>query len=137
VRTPVTEPATREFFREFDRLQQEPVPAEELERAKRSIVGGFARTLESPDGILSRTLELVQNGLPMDYWDTYPSRIQAVTAADVQRVARQYLGKNRIQLISEGERSQIEEGLKKFGPVEIVDAAHPGGGGGAGRRGRR
>lgn len=134
VRTPVTEPAAREFFNEFNRLQDEPVSETELERAKRSIVGGFALTLESPDQILNRTLDLVQNGLPLDYWDTYPARIQAVTAADVQRVARQYLGKNRIQVIAVGERSQIEAGLKQFGPIEIVDPSQLGGGSG-GRRG--
>ncbi len=123
VRTPVTEPATREFFREFARLQDEPVATYDLDRAKRSLIGSFAGTLESPEAILLRTLDLVQNDLPLDYWDVYPTRVQAVTPADVQRVARKYLGKNRIQLIAVGERSQIEEGLKKFGPVEIVDAA--------------
>lgn len=122
VRTPVTEPATREFFREFDRLQNEPVAPPDLDRAKRSLIGSFASTLESPEAILARTLDLVQNDLPLDYWDIYPARIQAVTPADVQRVARKYLGKNRIQLIAVGERSQIEEGLKKFGPVENIDA---------------
>ncbi len=137
VRTPVTEPAVREFIHEFERLQDEPVSGNDLERAKRSIVGSFALTLESPQGILGRTLELVQNDLPLDYWDTYPLRIQAVTAADVQRVAKQYLGKNRIQLIAVGERIQIEEGLKKFGPIEIIDASQLGGGAGGGRRGRR
>ena len=136
VRTPVTEPAVREFLKEFDRLQDETVSVEELDRAKRSIVGSFAATLESPEGILTRTLGLVENGLPLDYWDTYPERIQAVTPADVQRVARKYLGKNRIQLIAVGERSQIEDGLKKFGPVEIVDASQLGGGGGRGGRRR-
>jgi predicted Zn-dependent peptidase len=137
VRTAVTEPATREFFYEFNRLQDQPVPEAEMERAKRSLVGSFAGTLENPEGILERALVLVQNGLPADYWDTYPARIQAVTAADVQRVARQYLGKNRIQVIAVGERSQIEAGLKNFGPIEIVDAAELGGGGGGrGRRGR-
>ena len=135
VRTPVTEPAVREFFREFDRLQDTPVSENDLERAKRSIVGSFAMTLESPDSILNRTLELVQYGLPLDYWDTYPAKIQAVTAEDVRRVAQKYLGKNRIQLIALGERSQIEAGLKKFGPVEIVDASELGGG--VGRGGRR
>ena len=72
----------------------------------------------------------------MDYWDTYPAKIQAVSAEDVQRVARKYLGKNRIQLFAVGERSQIEAGLKKFGPVEIVDASQLTGAGGGGRRGR-
>ena len=108
----------------------------ELEQAKRSLIGSFAGTMESAEGILDRTLVLVQNGLPLDYWDTYPARIEAVTAADVQRVARQYLGKNRIQVLAVGERSQIEEGFKSFGPIEIVDAAELGGGGRGGRRGR-
>jgi predicted Zn-dependent peptidase len=134
VRTPVTEPAVREFFNEFDRLQNERVSERDLERAKRSIIGSFATTLESPDAILTRTLELVQLGLPMDYWDTYPAKIQAVTVDDVQRVAKKYLGKNRIQLIAVGERSKIEDGLKKFGPVEIVDPSEIGGGRGGGRR---
>ncbi len=135
VRTPVTEPAVREFMREFDRLQDEFVTQNDLDRAKRSIVGSFATTLESPDAVLSRTLDLVENGLAMDYWDAYPARIQAVTAEDVQRVARKYLGKDRIQLIAVGERTQIEPGLRKFGPVEIVDPAELGGAArGAGRR---
>src|SRR5204863_5302135 len=103
---------------------------DELDRAKRSIVGSIARTLESADGILARTLELVENALPLDYWDTYPEKIQAVTPDDVQRVSRKYLGENRIQLIAVGERSKIEEGLKKYGPVEVVVPESVGAGGG-------
>lgn len=121
VRTEVTEPAVAEFFKEFARLQNEPVPDAELEQAKRSILGSFALTLENPQGILARTLELVQNGLPMNYWDVYPARIQAVTAADVQRVARKYLAQGKIQLLAVGERKAIEAGLGKFGPLEVVD----------------
>ncbi len=136
VRTPVTEPAVGEFFNEFNRLQDELVPTEELDRAKRSIVGSFAGTLESPDAILARTMDLVENGMPLDYWDTYPAHIQAVTPQEVQRVAKKYMGKGRIQLIAVGERAQIEAGLKKFGPIEIVDATQLVGAGGGGRRGR-
>ena len=122
VRTPVTEPAVREFLREFQRIQDEPVTASELVRAKRAIIGSWARTLESADGILQRELELVQNGLPESYWDTYPTRVEAVTAADVRRVAQKYLGKGRIQLVAVGVRKEIEEPLKKLAPVEVVDS---------------
>lgn len=124
VRTPVTAPAVGAFLDEFARLQTSPVSADELDRAKRALVGSFARTLESPEGILSRTLELVQNDLPLDYWDKFPARVQAVTADDVERVARKYLGEKRIQLIAVGERSAVESGLAKYGTVEIVE---PGG----------
>jgi predicted Zn-dependent peptidase len=122
VQTPVTAPAVKEFFGEFRRLVNEPVTAAELERAKRAIVGSFARTLESPEDILQRALELVENGLPLDYWDAFPAKVQAVSAADVQRVARRYLGENQVQLIVVGERAKIEAGLKPYGPVEIYDA---------------
>ena len=79
--------------------------------------------MENSQGILGRTLELVQNGLPLDYWETYPAKVQAVTPADIQRVAKQYLGKGRIQVIAVGERKQIEAGLKQFGDIEIVDTS--------------
>ena len=121
VRTEVTEPATGEFFFEFKRLQDQLVSEDELNRVKRSIIGGFALTLESSDGILGRSTELVQNGLPATYWDTYPALIQAVTAKDVQRVARKYLGGSNIQLFVVGERKKIEAGLAKYGTVEVVD----------------
>ena len=123
VRTEVTEPATGEFFFEFKRLQDQLVSEDELNRVKRSIIGGFALTLESSEGILGRSIELVQNGLPATYWDTYPGLIQAVTAQDVQRVARKYLGGSNIQLFVVGERKKIEAGLAKYGTVEIVEPA--------------
>jgi zinc protease len=121
VRTEVTGPATQAFLDEFKRLQTEPVSEIELDRAKRTLVGSFARTLESPDSILGKYTELIRNNLPLNYWETYPAKIQAVTAADVQRVARKYIGDNRIQIIAVGERSTIEPVLKQFGPIQLYD----------------
>jgi len=128
VRTAVTAPAIVEFLHEFGRLQDEPVSQAELDRTKRAIVGSFARTLENSEGMLSRAMDLVQYGLPSNYWDTYPKLVEAVTAADVQRVARQYLGKGRAQIFVVGERKDIEESLKQFGPVEIVEQQKAAGG---------
>jgi predicted Zn-dependent peptidase len=124
VRTAVTEPAIGEFFFEFKRLQSEPVGAGELESAKRSLIGSFARTLESPEAILGQTLELVQAGLPLDYWDTYPSKIEAVTPDDILRVAKKYLDLTHLQLMVVGEKSSIEAGLEKYGTVKLVDPTH-------------
>jgi predicted Zn-dependent peptidase len=129
VRTAVTAPAIVEFLREFQRLQDEPVTQAELDRTKRAIVGSFARTLENSEGMLSRAMDLVQYGLPSNYWDTYPKLVEAVTTSDVQRVARQYLSKGRAQIFVVGERKEIEDSLKQFGPVEIVEPQRTGGAG--------
>jgi predicted Zn-dependent peptidase len=122
VRTPVTGDAAREFVREIKRLSEDTVPADELARMKRALVGSFARTLESSDGVLARAIEIARYGLPADYWDTYPAKIEAVTAADVRRVAKKYLAGGKVQVVAVGERATLEAALKELGPVEVVDA---------------
>jgi zinc protease len=120
VRNAVTAPAVGGFYSEFARIQSAPVSEGELAAAKRSLVGSFALTLESPAGVLSRLLDVVDYGLPADYWDTYPQKVEAVTAADVLRVTKTYLGTGRIQLIAVGERTQIEPGLAPYGAVTVL-----------------
>ena len=41
--------------------------------------------------VLGRWMEQREYGLPEDYWDTYPAKVMAVTADDVQRVAKKYV----------------------------------------------
>ena len=66
-------------------------------------------------------IDLKLYGLPADYWDTYPAKISAVTAADVQRVARKYLTIDRMQVVAVGDAGKITDALKKYGTVETFD----------------
>jgi predicted Zn-dependent peptidase len=122
VRTEVTDGAMTEFLLEINRLREEPVPGEELEEAKRSIVAGFALSLEDPDTALGYAITQKIYGFPPDYWDTYASKIMAVTAADVQRVARKYINPENIQIVAVGDTGKIKSIMEKYGPVEIYDA---------------
>lgn len=121
MRTEVTSGALAEFFDEIRRIRNEPVSAEELEASKRAIVASFALSLEQPARILGFAITSKQYGFPADYWDTYPAKIRAVTAADVQRVSRKYLVPQALQLVAVGDASQIKPALEKYGPVEIFD----------------
>jgi zinc protease len=118
VRTEVTEPALAEILKEFQAIRDTPVPADELAAAKSAIVAGFVLGLESSAGVLSRWMEQRESGLPEDYWDAYLQKVQTVTAADVQRVAKKYVPLGNAQIIAVGEAPKIAELLKKFGPVE-------------------
>ena len=60
--------------------------------------------------------------LPADYWDTYPARIDAITAADVQRVAKKYWAPGQLQIVAVGDASKVEPALKKLGAVQSFDA---------------
>ena len=46
----------------------------------------------------------------------------AVTAADIQRVARKYINPDNIQVVAVGDVSKIKPVLEKYGPVEVYDA---------------
>jgi zinc protease len=122
VRTEVTGPAIDEFLKEFKDLRENTVPAEELERAKRAIVASFALQLENQSYVLRQALLLREYGLPLDYWDKYPANVMAVTAVEVQRVAKQYLPVDNLQLIAVGDAGKIAGVLAKYGPVEKYSA---------------
>lgn len=118
VRTEVTGPAIEAFLDEFQKMREQPVPPEELDNAKRALVANFALGLENQAGVLRQIMSLREYGLPADYWDTYPNKIMAVTAADVQRVAKSYVPLDNLQLIVVGDASKIRDVVSKFGPTE-------------------
>ncbi len=57
--------------------------------------------------------------LPADWLRTYVQRVEAVTPADVTRIARKYLDPSRMTLVVVGDRKVIEDSLKQFGPVKV------------------
>ena len=73
---------------ELRRIADEPVPADELEKARNFAKGRFVLQLESPQGLLMFGLrrEVLENRLaePTEVLEG----LDAVTAEDVQRVAR-------------------------------------------------
>jgi zinc protease len=121
VRTAVTDGSMKEILYEFGRLRNEKVPATELENEKRSIIGSFALQLESPQSLLQNTVTQKLYGLPADYWDTYPQKIAAVTADDVEAVAKKYINLDKLQVVAVGDAKQIETPLKKYGTVEMYN----------------
>jgi predicted Zn-dependent peptidase len=122
VRTDVTEGAMKEFMYELNRLRNDKVEADELENAKRAIIGSFALSLEQPQSLLQNIITQKLYNLPADYWDTYPQKVSAITADDVQRVAQKYIDLGHLQIVAVGDASKAREVLSKYGKVEVFDA---------------
>jgi zinc protease len=123
MRTEVTAGAVTEFFREISRMRDEQVSDAELAEARRSIVARFALSLEQPAQALGFALARKIYRFPDDYWETYPGKIMAVTADDVERVARKYLDPETMQIVAVGDAGKIKAILELYGPVENYDAA--------------
>jgi len=121
MRTNATGGAMTEFMNEINRIRDMPVPEKELEEAKHSIVAGFALTLERPTEVLDYAVALKLYNLPADYWDTYPAKITAITAEQVQRVARKYILPDDLQIVAVGDAAKLKPVLDKYGTVEVFD----------------
>jgi zinc protease len=122
VRTEVTEGTIREFMNEFKRIRNEKVSPAELDNAKRAIIGSFALTLENPQGRLQNIITQRLYNFPANYWDTYPQKVEAITADDIQRVAQKYIDINHMQIVAVGDAAKTREVLAKFGTVEEYDS---------------
>jgi zinc protease len=121
VQTDKTSESLKEFFNELNGVLK-PIPAEELARAKSYVSlrypGGFEAT-----GDMSRRLEdaLVYH-LPDNYFTNYVQNIQAVTAADVQRVAQKYIQPGKFAVMVVGDQKVIEAGIRSLnlGPIKVL-----------------
>jgi len=117
--TAKTDSALIEFLRELRRIRDDSVPQVELDKAKAYITLGLPGEFETTRGAARQFAELLVYGLPLDYFAAYIPRIDAVTAAEVQGVARRYLDPDHLAIVVVGDRSQIEPGLAALheGPV--------------------
>lgn len=122
VRSEVTDPALTDLLDEVRQMRDVVVPEKEMADTKKALVAGFALSLENPNAILNNYVDRYIYKLPADYWDTYPARIEAITAADVQRVAKQYWAPEKLQIVAVGDQSKVEPALKKLGTVQVFDA---------------
>jgi predicted Zn-dependent peptidase len=121
VQTDKTAESLTEFFKEFTRIL-EPVPDNELGRAKSFQALSFPGEFETTREIAGRLESLIVYKLPDDYYAKYIPAIEAVTAQDVQRVAKKYLLSDKFAVVVVGDLKTIETPVRalKLGAVNIV-----------------
>ena len=102
--------ATKIMWEEVERIRTEPVSDKELQTAKASLRAEFPRMFESRQAMLAEFVESELTGRPADWWPTYLDRLDAVTAADVQRVASTHLKPESFVLLVVGDWEPIAKG---------------------------
>ena len=114
------------ILEEMRRIQEQPVPQDELNRAKEALVNSFVFRFTSRFGIVVQLMTLEFNGYPADYLDTLLDRYRGVTVADVQRVAREYLHPDAATILIIGDPDKFETAMQTFGPVHRLTVESPG-----------
>jgi zinc protease len=102
-----TKLAIEGLLNEIRRIIDTPVSADELEDAKDFLTGSFVFAFESSAQIARFLIQATVYELGFDYGQKYPGFIQAVTAADIARVARQYLDTENYTLTIAGPMEEL------------------------------
>lgn len=110
---------------EINRLTSAPVTEAELSLAKESILNAYVFTMDTRAKALNQQVLLEFYGFPSDYFVKYPSEIQKVTAADVQRVAKKYVQPAQLATLVVGNEKNFEKPLSTLGQVQTIDITIP------------
>ncbi len=123
--TSTTGEALRITVDEFARLVRDQVGERELMGAQAYLAGSFPLGLETADEIALQVLNVLFYDLDVKDLETYPARVSAVTAADIQRVAREFIKPDRLSIVLVGDAQAVLPQLKSVGfdEVEVVPIA--------------
>ncbi|HYQ88468.1 MAG TPA: pitrilysin family protein [Candidatus Binatia bacterium] len=114
VRTDVTGASIDEILKEVHGMVDRPVTDDELRMAKESTIRTLPANFQTTGGTAGTIATLYLYDLAPDYYQTLPGRVMAITAPDVQAVAKKYLLPERMLVIAVGDRSKIEPQITKL-----------------------
>ena len=122
VNTEVTVPSIHELLRELERIRESPVTPAELAAAQSYLVGVFPLRFETPGPVAGSLAGLFVHDLPDDELAHYRAAIEAVTADDVLRVAREHIRPEQCAIVLVGDHDKIGADLAAAGiaPIDVV-----------------
>jgi zinc protease len=88
------ETAINGVVRELKKVREEGLTEEEVERAKKYLIGNFEIGLQTNEAQANQISLDVLYGLGSDHYRRYPQEIEKVSREDVHRVAKEYLNLN-------------------------------------------
>ena len=100
-----TRPLIDEVFHEIERLKNELVPHDELERVKNYMQGELVRLIDGPFAVADSYQTLLVNQLPHDYFERQFRAIRDMTPQRICELARQYLKEDDCYIAVAGKRA--------------------------------
>jgi zinc protease len=125
VQTDKTKESLVETNKEFRGIVGDhPITADELTKVQLNETLKLPGSRETLDALAQSIVDLVQFGLPDDYYNTYAGKVRALTTSDVNDAAKEVVRPDNLIWIVVGDRSKIEAGVRELnlGEFRLMDA---------------
>ena len=99
--------AVSEIRQEMRRLQEELIPADELETVKNYLLGKFANELSTVFEQCDKYKNLVFMGLPVTYYDDFIQQTEAADAETLRALAQEYLTPEALLTVIAGPEREV------------------------------
>jgi len=114
------------ILQEVERIRAAEVSEEEIKTAKSTALNSLVFAFDTKAKTLGRILNYEYYGYPRDFIQQYQRALEAVTRADVLRVAKQYLAPAEFTIVAVGNPEQFGQPLARLGrPVTAIDLTIP------------
>jgi zinc protease len=119
--------ATQAMLDEINKLKTEPFTLAELVSAKDQLLNSFIFRYDSKEKVLAEATTLEFYGYPPDFLEKYRTAVEAVTTADLERVAKKYIDPSKLAILVVGNESQFVTPLTdlKMGQPHPIDITIP------------
>ncbi|MCW5962598.1 MAG: insulinase family protein [Bryobacterales bacterium] len=107
---------------EMQRLEAEPIAAEELQSVRNYLNGTFVLRLESHSSLANQISAIKLLGLGDDYLERYVERVAAVSTDALREAAARYFRPEDFSIVVAGDAVELEPQLREFGEVAVEEA---------------
>jgi zinc protease len=90
----------------------------ELKKVKGYMTGLYAIRVQTPEALASQLEDMALYGLPNNYMQTYLNRIQSITLADANRIAKTYFSPEKLSIVLVAPASKVAAQLKGINGIE-------------------
>lgn len=115
VRNPVTGASFNEITYELNRIATTAPDQQELDRAKRYLIGSQAIRLQSRQAVARSLAQIWVDSLPPEELGVESRNIEKVAAKDVAAAGRKYFPAHRMTVVAVGEEKVVKDELSPFG----------------------
>jgi zinc protease len=117
------------IFKVLNDMRRDNVTPEELSAAKTRVAGSMVMGMQTIQQQANLRVDGLLNGYPLDYYDTYPARVGAVTADQVREVMNKYVDDGRMTIVVVAPGDETRQQLQTLGEVkEVPMPSHRGAG---------